>query len=815
MKNFVCLVMLCLCYITGFSQSNPPKFTVKGIIIDSAKNEALGYATVALRNAKTNQPVKSTLSKDNGSFELAGITRQPLQLVVASVGFKNKIIAITDTTQNEIDLGKILIAPATNNLKEVAVTALKPLIKREVDRISYDIQADPDSKVQNVLDMLRKVPLLSVDGSDNIKLKGAGNYKILINNKESSLVARNPSDVFKSMPASNIERIEVITTPPAKYDAEGLAGIINIITKKNADQGYNVTTTLRENTVYGPGVNLNATVKQGKFGVSGYTGYSRRNRQQVGFNSERVTLSNPNMLPQTITSTLLQQGTNTYGDGHNVYGSAEVSYELDTLNLFTANYEHFNGSSLQQNAQTSDQRDSTNSTNQFYRLFNDGRFKYNGTDLGFNYQHNFAGKKDQLLTASYKYSHFNFNQISNASFSERLNYPQLDYRQPNTAGNNEHTVQVDYVHPLKKLTIEGGAKAILRSNFSEYAYEQRAENSPDYVNVPSLTNNFKYHQDVYSVYNTYQLKLEKWTAKAGLRLENTRVDADFTSSASSVSQNYFNLVPSVSVQRTLKSSSVNFGFTQRIQRPGIWELNPFIDRTNPKYITTGNQNLRPVTENNFELNYSRFGKGSINVGLSYAFANNTVENISIIRPDTVTFSQPQNIGRNKNLGLNTNFSYPITPKTDFSINGQISHIWLQGYYNGQLNKNDGFQGNVYLNASQKFGHGWRAGISGGYYSPYIGLQTKSNPYVFSSYSASKELWDKKLTISFAANNPYSKFIKLNSKSFSPQFRQNTYNESYYRTFNFSVTYKFGKLNGGIKKNQRGISNDDVKSGGKG
>ena len=171
------------------------------------------------------------------------------------------------------------MSPSAKQLKGITITGLRPVIKREIDGISYDVTADPESVALNVLDMMRKVPLLSVDASDNIKLKGSGNYKILINGKESALVAKNPSDVLKAMPATNIERIEVITTPPAKYDAEGLAGIINIITKKNIDQGYNIGINGRYNTVWGPGINLNGTLKQGKFGLSAFAGYNVHRKQ--------------------------------------------------------------------------------------------------------------------------------------------------------------------------------------------------------------------------------------------------------------------------------------------------------------------------------------------------------------------------------------------------------------------------------------------------------------------------------------------------------------------------------------------------------
>jgi outer membrane receptor for ferrienterochelin and colicin len=182
------------------------------------------------------------------------------------MGYKTKTIDINGATA-AVELGRMLLSPSNNQLKEVSIVAAKPLMKQEVDRISYDVQADPESKALTALDMMRKVPMLSVDASDNIKLKGSGNYKILLNGKESALMAQNPSDILKAMPGTNIVKIEVITTPPAKYDAEGLAGIINIITQKKGDQGYNGSINSRYNTVWGENINLNATVKQGKFGL--------------------------------------------------------------------------------------------------------------------------------------------------------------------------------------------------------------------------------------------------------------------------------------------------------------------------------------------------------------------------------------------------------------------------------------------------------------------------------------------------------------------------------------------------------------------
>ncbi|WP_162996547.1 TonB-dependent receptor domain-containing protein [Mucilaginibacter celer] len=820
MKQFL-LTVLC-CFVTGLAmaQTTPAapvkNITVKGTVIDSAANKPLGYGTVALQDAATKAPVKSTLAKDDGSFELKAPEGKTYQLVVASVGYATKVIPVK-LTGNAFDAGRILISTSNKQLNEVTITAVKPVMKQEVDRLSYDVTADPESKAISALDMMRKVPLLAVDGDDNIKLKGSGKYKILINGKESALMAKNPSDVLKAMPATNIEKIEVITTPPAKYDAEGLAGIINIITKKNADQGFNGSVNSRYNTVWGAGYNLNITAKQGKFGISGYAGFGKQNQNSNSF-SNTQTQFEPNT--KNVRSTLVQTGDNTFG-GRYRYGNAELSYEIDSLNLLTGSFEAFHGEFDQSGSQRSVQRDASGAITQGYHLTNSGYNHDQGLDASINYQLGFKGHKDELLTLSYKYSYGPSKNFTDNQFNERTNYysaNQPDFRQYNNAGNKEHTFQLDYAYPVKKISIEAGAKVILRNNFSDYSRQDKdakdsLNTSPNAVyNINSgQTGAFDYHQDVYSAYNSYQLKFEKWTGKAGLRLEHTQVNAVFTGTP--LDKSYNNLIPSVSIQRSLKSSSLSLGFTQRIQRPGIYQLNPFIDKSNPKFISTGNPDLKPELNNTFELNYSNFSKGSINVGLSYAFSNNAIQNVTSLI-DTVTFTTYQNLGSNRSLGLNLNTNYSITKKLTVNINGQVSHIWLKGTYNGSFYKNDGYTGNAFANIGYKFDGGYRLGLDAGFFSGDVTLQGKSSNFIFNSYVLSKEFLNKKLTISAVANNPYSKYRTFRSTTNTVDFDQESLYHNRYRNFAVRVNFKFGKLNGEIKKNQRGINNDDTKGGGK-
>lgn len=813
MKKLI-LTALCCCMFTAlFAQQAAKTITVEGAVLDSVTNKPLGFVTVSLSDATTKQPVKSALTKDDGTFLVKGLTPKAYLLSFVYIGYKPKSLPVKG--DDNFRSGSVLLAPSNSQLKEVAVSALKPLMKQEVDRLSYDVQADPESKALTALDMMRKVPLLAVDASDNIKLKGSGNYKILINGKESALMAKNPSDVLKAMPATNIEKIEVITTPPAKYDAEGLAGIINIITKKNADQGYNIGINGRYNSVWGPGMNINGNVKQGKFGMSAYAGFGRQKHQETSNGSNQTFIRDG--------SSIVQTGTNAFG-GHYQYGNAELSYEIDSLNLITGSIEAFGNAFSTDGTQINTYATSTGAINQYYNLLNNSNGHYVGVDAAVNYQLGFKRNKDQLLTLSYKYSHSPNDQTTSNLFQNRINYPVTsfpDYQQYNNSGNQEHTLQLDYVHPMKNVNIEAGAKAILRNNFSEYHRDDQDPATGDYITNVAQTNDFNYHQDVYSAYNSYQVKLKDWTGKAGVRLEHTTVNADFTSAGSSANQDYNNLIPSISVQRKFKTNSLSLGYTQRIQRPGIYQLNPFVDRSNPKFINTGNPNLRPELSNTFELNYSRFGKNSFNAGLSYAFSNNAIQNVSQLtvdnangKPDTVTTTTYQNLGTNRTLGLNVNTSFAITKKISLSLNGQINHIWLEGQFGGQHYKNDGYTGNAFGNAGYKFGKDYRFGIDAGYFSGDVTLQGQSSRFIYTSYVLTKEFLNKKASISLVANNPYSKYQTYRSSTTTADFTQSVFNQNYYRSFAVRFNYKFGRLNSEIKKNQRGINNDDTKSGGK-
>jgi len=797
------LTILYFFHFSSFAQLKNETAGIKGMVIDSASGKAQDYVTIALKQEST--ILKTTLTSADGSFTLNKITPGKYTLVIAAMGFSSKSILMVVIKDQTYDLGKINILSQSSNLKEVSVTAVKPIIKQDIDRITYDIQADPESKVNTLLDMIRKVPLLAVDGDDNVTLKGNSNYKILINGKTSSMVAKNPSDIFKTMPAANIEKIEVITTPPSKYDSEGLGGIINIITKKNADNGYNGSLNFRQSAPTG-GTSGSGSIsfKESKLGVSANFGLGHYKSSNTTIGKSRITTGDS-------PTVLNQYGINNY-KGNFGYASTEFSYELDTLNLLTADFSYNNDDEKSFIPQTSTLTENAILMQQYDFISNENE-SWKGLDAGINYQRNFRNYKDRIFTLSYKTSRSASNDIYNESFENRFNYDAIanpNYNQYNYTRSTEQTIQADYVEPLtKKLNLEGGVKAILRNNTSNFDYKNQSP-AGEYITDPAQTNDFTNNQNVYGLYNSYLYNLKDWSFKAGARIEVTTITADFISQTANLDKNYFNMIPAISINRKFKNmSSLNFGYTQRIQRPGIWQLNPFVDRGNPNFENSGNPDLKPVLNNSFEANYSRFKKGSINVGLSYSFANNTIQQISTFDPATnITRTTFTNTGHDSKLGSNFNINYPFTDALNFTLGGNMNYVWLEGIVDGVDFKNAGIQGYANGSLTYKVKPNWRLGSNLSYNSAYVSLQGKSKHNMFSSFSAAKDLIEDKLTLSGSINNPFRKYMERQNQTTGEGFMQTSYRQQYFRRFSVSLNWKFGKLKDAVKKNQRGIKNDD-------
>ena len=789
---------------TSVAQSKSTSYTIVGKAVDSLKRSPIGSITVALKDGQ--QSILATeLTRQDGSFSFSNIKKTKYTLTFSGLGYKLKVIGspLSDSSKSTYDIGQVLMVPIMENLNEVTIKGTKPLIKQDIDRLTYNLQADLESKAISLLEMMRKVPMLSLDADDNVQLKGSSTYKILINGKPSTLMERNPKEVLRSMPASTIDRIEVITTPPSKYDAEGLTGIINIITIKNINGGYSGALNLYNTMpVGGPGTGGSISMKHGKLGLTAFGGGGIYNNPQ--------TIEELNRTSLTAMSSNLNQNRSREKDSHSGYLGTEFSYEIDSLHLLSVEF-NINGSKSEGRSIQQSMLNVETVTAQRYNLNNNNEGRGNGWDLGLNYQLGFKGNKSRLLTFSYRFNGHDYMEFSELAISDQLNHALPDYNQLNSGSSSEHTFQVDFVQTVKRLSIEAGVKGIFRHNESDYQYRSIDAASGEFEMDAARSNAFNNAQHVYAFYNTYQFSLKSWGIKMGMRMEQTTIDADFISAATKISQDQLNLIPSLVVSKKFENkSSLNLGYTQRIQRPGIYQLNPFVDRSNPNVQISGNPNLRPVTANAVQLGYSIQGTAFININLDYTSFNALINQVAAYdKENNVTRIAYQNTGKASMLGTGLSINYPATKFLSINGNAKLALARVEGVSNGFPISTEGLMYSFSLSPGYNFSQGWRANANLNIRSKSFSLQRETNAYISSSFGFSKELVKNKLTFSSSISNPFSKFRNSMVNLSGPGFEQISIDRLYSRSYRVSLNYNFGKLRESIKKNKRGIKNDDV------
>lgn len=833
MKEKLLYLVLVLMMVVPFraQSQNAADYTIKGQVVDSLSNETVPYATlnIALANAPQ-KAIKLLACDDDGKFTTT--LKQPGKYII-SMQSLGKVPAVKHFTLSEnkksLDLGKLYMNDDSQQLNEVTVVAQKPLVTVEVDKITYSLEDDPEAKTNNALEMFRKVPMVTVDGEDKIQLKGSSNYKIYMNGKPSNLLSgENASDVLKSMPASSIKNIEVITDPGSKYDAEGVGGIINIITAKNAMQGYTGTVRANASSLGSFGGGGYVSLKVGNLGLTANYGYNNRNSPWNDSHSERTT--EKDLLADGQPTQLIENGRSKY-KGPFQYGYLEASYEIDTLNLISVGANLFRGKSKNLSELDAVLNPLGNEFNsspvyKFHRnSVSEGTF--GSTDLNVDYQHS-TSKKDELLTVSYRFSQSPNDNESNTELSDVVNY-YLSNEYPkwniNDASTMEHTGQVDYTTPIfNKQTLEAGVKYINRQNKSNTLEQIYNDSTKIWEDHSRDNSQFRHTQHIYSAYLGYLIRLNKFGIKAGVRAEGTSLKAEFARKPDmDFSTDYFDVVPNATLTYQIDmSTQIRLGYNMRIQRPGIWYLNPYINDVNPQNISQGNPNLDSEKSNNVNLNFSKFTqKFSINASLSYTFVNNPIERYSFTADFAADDPRSQyngamwntydNIGKKQQVGI---FLYGNwSPNTWFRIymNGGLDYTDLKAPSLGLAK--DGVSERIYAGTMFTLPKDFRISLNGGYFGSWVQLQSEMSPFYFAGINISKDFLKKKLSLSVGANNPFWKTMKMETTTAGNGFHDVSTNWRSAREFRFSISYRFGTMKGQIKKVRRGISNDDSKGGG--
>lgn len=824
MKRSVTLVLLLHIFLVGFAQNPGPVETPKGngkitgIVMDAESGQPVEFANVALVDPKTSKPIDGAVCDDKGKFTITKIAEGTYSIAISFIGYETNTIENIKIEKGEVNLGTLKLQTTAKVLKEAVVEGQRQLIEEKVDRTVYNAENDKTTAGGDATDVLKRVPMLSVDMDGNVSMRGNQNITVLINNKPSTITAGSVADALKQIPADQIKSVEVITSPSAKYDAEGSAGIINIITKKNTMQGATLNVDAGVG-LRGSNLGLNGSYRSGKMGFS-LGGFGRAGYNVIGSYENNQTI---NGLLNTQTADSRRNDLNgrytlgwDYDIDKNNYLAASVRYGVRNANNYQDNLTRqsfdINGDLVPGSEEVRDTETDDESGN---------------IDISLDYTHTYE-KPQRELSFSTQYSRNNRNNdFLNTIYDTNHDVDSL-IKNINKSTNQEITAQFDYQTPVStNQMLEFGGKNILRKVSSDYEYFGADGPDGDFVPVEDnavTSNQFNYDQNVTAGYLSYTLSTKHaYSFKAGARYEYTTIDANFANTdfedsevANTEIPSYGVLVPSANVSKKLKNgNTLKLAYNRRIQRPSIQFLNPNVQASNPLNVTYGNPNLDPEYTNNYELGYSTFIK---NTTLNFAaFVRNTtgsIQSVRDVRGDTVTTTY-ENIGEENAYGLNFFASVNIGSKLSINGGADVFYALLDNNDPTSPASNEGWVASGRLFGNYNLGKGWGVQAFGMLRGNRVQLQGSQGGFGFYSLGIKKEFNDKKGSIGLAAENLFISPMKIRNEVITPTITQYSVNEMYNASVRITFSYRIGKMSfdGGRGGRRRSVSNDDLKDGG--
>jgi ferric enterobactin receptor len=782
---------------------------VSGYVVNETLSNAVEYASVALYNRETKKPVDGTMADEKGKFSMTKIAPGTYYLMVTFIGYETKTVdSLVIEKSKDLDLGVIKLKESVKMLNEVTVSAEKSLIEEKVDRLVYNAEKDLTARGGDASDVLRKVPMLSVDFDGNVTLRGTSNIKVLINNKPSTIVASSVADALKMIPADLIKSVEVITSPSAKYDAEGTGGIINIITKKSNLQGLN----LNIDTGVGlraSNLGLNGNYRKKKLGLT-FGGFGRAIYNKAGTELEQTTIRNG-------VSSLTKQFSDSFHDGY--FGRYNVGFDYDITKNQSLTGSLAFGSRSFNSDQTlhSDIYSNNVLKNSSIRGVNSTNA---GNSVDFNVDYIRTFKPGEEWSISLQTSQ---NKLVN-DFSSDIMSSTLDIlsrqKNINDSYNKELTLQTDYVLPIKKnQQFEVGIKAVRRQVDSNFEYQIAGPTGNFGYDDRNPAGKLNYTQNVSAGYLSYMITTKnKYTVKAGSRYEYTTIDANDKTGTINISP-YGNFVPSVNISKKLKKGTLKLAYNNRIQRPGLQQLNPNFNKANPQSITVGNPNLKPEVSNNFELSISGgIKKSYLTLALFNRQTNNSITRISA-PSDTLVgaiITSFQNIGKERTTGINLNGNFFLTPK--WTMNGGIDlyYNYLDGIQIGLTGQNEkvsnsGIVWGGRLQTAITLKKGWSMQGFGGYRGNNIQLQGTNRNSAMYSVGIRKDFVNKKGSFGIATENFFGGMYRKSTLE-TPTLMQKSTDYMYNQNVKATLSFKIGNMRL-VEEKKSKVRNDDVKAGG--
>jgi outer membrane receptor protein involved in Fe transport len=798
MKEKLLLFFIC---ISGALMAQK-QVTISGAVMDSLTGKPVEFATVALYDLSVNKIINGTVCDAMGKFKVSTSRNGNYQLVISFVGYGNAKINVSAPEKgSEVTLGTILLSPSVEMLHEVVVEGKKTLVEEKVDRTIYNAEQDATTKGGDATDVLKRVPLLTVDVDGNVSLRGSANVKVLINNKPSTISANSVADALKQIPADMIKNVEVITSPSSRYDAEGSGGIINIVLKKNTLDGTFFSSDLTVST-RGSNIGMNGAYRKGKMGFS-LGGFLRPTYNVIGdFANDQTTHA-----VDTLHNT---QSAHTRNDGMQGTYTFVWDYDINKNNSLSTSIRYGNRgqNSYQDLLFTNTYRHDSlkTSTLQNIKSINNG----DNIDASISYAKRFE-KKEREFNFLGLYSRSNQTNGYVINTVQETDQSILKRNKNDNPGYTQEMVfQADYQEPLKENhLLEFGAKTTLRNVESSYSYYVANGDLSNYaIDNSRASTGFKYDQSISAGYVAYTLSAKEYSLKVGTRYEYTNIQAHFTGQPDINIPSYGVMVPGINLSRKLKDGNlIKVSYNRRIQRPNLRDLNPNLQASNPKSATQGNPNLKPEYTDLYEIAYQTNVKNAtFNFSTFVRYNTNDIQSARIIRHDTI-ISISQNIGTEANYGISLFVSVPVSERFTLSGGTDTYYRILRNNSGDPTLKasNSGITPNFRVFGNYNFSNGWSVQFFGSYQGWNYNLQGYRTSPINHSISVKKNMFGKNGSLSLGVDNFATPYYQVYSQINSTYLSQLSTNTLHNFMVKASFSYKIGKI---AKDRKKQLLEDD-------
>lgn len=800
MTKYLITYLLIACgYFCAHAQTQTNTGIISSKIIDADTRLPIDYATVNVYAQGSQTAIKTSSSDAKGYFTISNLPYGEYRISIGFMGYRNygaeHIIISKDRPRAAMQ--SILLTTSEKILNTVNIIAQTPAVQNKMDKLVYDPANDLSAQGGTAIDVLKKVPMLTVDIDGNVELLGSPGINFLINGKPSTIFGASLSDALSSIPASQIKNIEVISNPGAKYDAQGTGGVVNIILKDNNIGGVNGTVNLSAGTRLSNGsFNLNA--RKNNFGVNTFfSGNTQRNTTSP----LDKTLTNSNgadLLRQNGFNRIKKNGYQTgIGFDWNVTPkdnlTASIGYNSTSNNALDAATQlqtSFGSDGLPVNINSNRNARSDNSGHTLqWSLGYKKKFVKENQELNFLYQSNINN------------NHSGFTQLQDYTNPVAPSTGASSY----SPGKVRETgFELNYSQPLSaNFIIETGGKAFLKTISSVIDAQLYHQDSQSYLPDPLQSYNFRYTRNIFAYYLSAAFKaFNLLDVKAGARYEYTVNHTDY---ANPTIPDFGALSPSLVISHQIdETQSVKFSYSRRFERPDYDELNPFLNRSDPYNILSGNPALKPEIGNNFELGYNKSFKNgaTANVTAFYRHNGDDIKTFTDFYPTylegditytNVSYTSRINTGGENRVGTNLYVSVPLTSKLTLRSNALISRKYIIFNYKGINQNTDGMEYRVNLNASYQFPKNLSAELFGNYNSPRVGIQGTNAHFLYYTMAVRKQFLNKKASIGLSATDPFNKYINQNTTVIQAGNRQYTLRQVPYRSFGLTFSYKFGNL----------------------